>query len=241
MADKSLARAFKRKIGLDEGILPKVEVKRGESSLLMNPSRRKIFEYICNFPCSHLRAIARATGYSPQIVRWHLGKLIQSDLISPHFSKGKKFYSPLKNIIEPEECGILALLSREDIRNAYLFIEKWPKKTQKELCQALDSYQQILSRILLYLENSDLISYDKIGREKVYFVTPKVREIEKTFASKSKKFEIALMHALEADSLNPGIVKSDKNRLSIKLDIGGGKGPILKIKKNPFTTLLRGR
>ena len=241
MADKSLARALKRKIGLDEDILPKVEVKRGGSSLLMNPSRLKIFEYICNFPCSHLRAIARATGYSPQTVRWHLGKLMQGGLISPLLSKGKKFYSPLKNILGPEECGILVLLSREDIRNTYLFIEKWPKKTQKELCQALNSYQQILSRVLLSLENSDLITYDKLGREKVYFITPKVREIEKIFASNSKKFEIALMYALEADSLNPDIVKSDKNHLSIKLDIGGGKGPILKIKKNPFTTLLRGR
>lgn len=239
MADKSLAKAFKRKIGLDEGILPKVEVKRGESSLLMNPSRRKIFEYICNFPCSHLRAISRATNYSPQTVRWHLGKLMQTGLISQHIKKGKKFYSPLKNIIKTEECGVLALLNRDDIRNTYLFIEKRPKKTQKELCQALDSYQQILSRVLLSLENSDLITYEKVGREKVYFVTPKVREFEKSFTSKDKTFEIALMHALKADSVNPSIDSSNKNHFAIKLDIGGGKGPILKINKNPFTTLLR--
>lgn len=241
MADKSLAKALKRKIGLDEGILPKVEVKRGESSLLMNPSRRKIFEYICNFPCSHLRAIARATSYSPQTVRWHLGKLMQGGLISQRAHRGKKLYSPLKNIIEPEECDVLAILNSEDIRDTYLFIEKRPKRTQKELCQALDSYQQILSRVLLSLESSDLITYDKIGREKAYFVTPKVREIEKAFVSKSKTFEIALMDALQADSLNPNIESSNKNHLFIKLDIGGGKGPILKINKNPFTTLLRGR
>jgi DNA-binding MarR family transcriptional regulator len=241
VADKSLAKAFKRKIGLDEGILPKVEAKRGESSLLMNPSRRKIFEYICNFPCSHLRAIARATDYSPQTVRWHLGKLMQGGLISEHAHGGKKLYSPLKNIIEPEECGVLAILNREDIRNTFLSIEKRPNQTQKELCKALDSYQQILSRVLLSLENSDLITYEKVGREKGYFVTPKVREIEEAFTSKSKTFEIALMEALEADSLNPSIESSNKNHLSIKLDIGGGKGPILKINKNPFTTLLRGR
>ncbi len=240
MADKSLAKAFKRKIGLDEGILPKVEVKRGESSLLMNPSRRKIFEYICNYPCSHLRAIARTTGYSPQTVRWHLGKLMQGDLISENAHRGKKLYSPFKKIIEPEECNVLAMLNREDIRDTYLFIEKKPKKTQKELCKALDSYQQILSRILLSLENSDLITHEKVGREKAYIVTPKVREIEKDFTSKIKKFEIALMEALEADSLNPSIEDSDKNHLSIKLDIGGGKEPILKINKNPFTSLLRG-
>ncbi len=240
MADKSLAKAFKRKIGLDEGILPKVEVKRGDSSLLMNPSRRKLFEYICNFPCSHLRAIARATGYSPQTVRWHLGKLMQGGLISQRTHGRKKLFSPLKNIIETEDCDVLAILSREDIRSIYLFIEKRPKKTQKELCKALDSYQQILSRILLSLENSDLITYEKVGREKAYFATPKVREFEMAFASKSKTFEIALMEALEADSLNPSIEGSNKNHLWIKLDIGGGKGPILKINKNPFTTLLRG-
>lgn len=240
MAEKSLAKALKRKIGLDEGILTKIEGRRGESSLLMNSSRRRIFEYICNFPCSHLRAISRATGFSAQSVRWHLRKLVEGGLISEASEGKKKIYSPLKNIIEAEECKVLTLLHKEDIRSVYLFIEKMPNKTQRELCKALGMYQQRLSRILLILENSGLITEKKIGREKAYFVTGKVGELEEVFDLKITTFEKALMEALQADSLNPSIESSNDNTLQIKLDIGGGEGPILKISRNPLSTLLRG-
>jgi DNA-binding transcriptional ArsR family regulator len=116
MADRSLAKALRRKIGLDEGILAKIEAKRGESSLLMNPSRRKIFEHVCNHPCSHLRTISRATGYSTQTVRWHLRKLMEGGLISESSNGRKKFYSPLKNIIQSEECDVLAILNRGETK-----------------------------------------------------------------------------------------------------------------------------
>jgi DNA-binding transcriptional ArsR family regulator len=239
MADRSLAKALRRKIGLDEGILAKIEAKRGESSLLMNPSRRKIFEHVCNHPCSHLRAISRATGYSTQTMRWHLRKLMEGGLISESSDGRKKFYSPLKNIIQSEECDVLAILNRGETKDIYLFIEKWPKKTQKEICKDLGTYQQLLSRALLLLENSGLITYEKIGREKAYFVTGKVKELEEAFELKSVIFERALMDALQVDSLNPSIKNSDENILQIKLDIGGGEGPILKVIKNPLKELLR--
>ncbi|MEE9151499.1 MAG: winged helix-turn-helix transcriptional regulator [Thermoplasmata archaeon] len=241
MADKSLAKALKRKIGLDEDILIKIEVRRGESSLLMNSSRLRIFEHVCNFPYSHLRAISRATGYSVQTVRWHLRKMMEGGLISESPRKGKKFYNTLKNLNIAQECEVFALLNSAEVRDIYLFIEKSPKRTQKELCKALDIYQQRLSRVLISLENSGLITHEKIGRGNIYFVTGKVKKLEDSFDSRSATLERALMNAIEADSLNPSIKSSDENSLQIKLDIGGGEGPILKINKNPLKALLRGQ
>lgn len=232
-----MAKAFKRKIGLDEDILTKIEVKRGESSLLMNSSRRKIFTHICNHPCCHFRAISRATGYSTQTVSWHLKKLVEGGLISESSGGGKKLYRPLKKIIMDDECKILEILNRAEPREVYLFIEKWPKSTQNEICKALGSYQQLISRALLLLERSGLITYKKVGRKKAYFITGKLKELEESFELKSITYQNAIIDALNADSLNPIIERSDENILQIKLDFGGGEGPFLKLNKNPMKAI----
>ncbi|UCE36291.1 MAG: winged helix-turn-helix transcriptional regulator [Thermoplasmata archaeon] len=239
MADKSIAKAFRRKIGPYEGILTKTDLKVGESSLLMNPSRARIFELICNFPGSHLRAISRKTGYSVQNVRWHLRKMRDADLISESSLGRKKIYTPLRNIIDSEECRILALLNRDDTRRVYLAIEAQPKKTQRELCDILNTYQQMLSLILLSLEDSDLVTVERIDKKKVYSVTDKIERLKEAFYEKSDFYQKALISALEADSLNPRIEKTDADTLSIRLEIGGGEASILKINRNPFTTILK--
>jgi predicted transcriptional regulator len=238
VADKSLAKALKRKMGLDEGILTKVEVKRGESSLLMNPSRRRIFEFICNYPCVHLRAISRAVGFSTQTVKWHLNKLIEGGFISESSDRRKKIYLPLKNLIEPDECHLFCLLNEDIPRRIYLAIDKQPMKTQMELCKSQGLYQQILSRNLLSLENAGIITYEKIGRKKAYITTGRIGELEEAYDVRSKAFEKNLIDALEADSLNPTIEISEENILGIRLDIGKDEGPILRIPKNPLKALL---
>lgn len=234
-----MAKAFKRKIGLDEDILTKIEAKRGESSLLMNSSRRKVFTHICNHPCYHLRAISRAIGYSTQTVRWHLKKLVDGGLISESSRGRKKLYRPLKNIIMDDECKVLEILNRTDLREVYLFIEKRPKSTQTEICKALGTYQQLISRALLLLERSGLIIHKKIGRKKEYFITGKVKELEEAFELKSITFQNAIIDALKADSLSPSIESSDENVLQIKLDFEGGEGPFLKVNKNPLKAITR--
>lgn len=235
---KSLAKALKRKMGFDEDILSKIPGKRGEVSLLMNSTRRKIFEYLCNFPASHLRAISRATGFSTQTVKWHLGKLMEGGLLSGKNYGAKIIYSPLKNVLKGEECRILALMNDDELRKVYLYIKEHPQKTQKHLCNNLNIYQQLLSRILLILEKSDLITYEKKGREKRYYTTNKFENLVDAFDKRSKYWETTLIAALEADSLDPKIESSDSPNLIIKLDVGGGEHSMLSVPKNPFADIL---
>jgi DNA-binding MarR family transcriptional regulator len=239
LAKKRMAEALKRKMGLDEGILPKFEPRIGEASLLMNPSRRRIFEYICNHPCSHLRGISRATHFSVHNVKWHLKKLTEGGLISEGSEGKKKLYWPLKNIVKTEECKILSLLSGEEVRAVYLFIDEHPKSTQKEMSGYLNMYQQMLSRILIFLETSGLINHEKIGREKAYSATVKIKELEDAFESKKDDFTNALVEALEKDGLYPKVQPSDDDVLMVEVSIGGGEQSVLKIFKNPFSAILK--
>ncbi len=237
MADYHLAKALKRKIDLDDEFLSKIKGIPGEKSHLMNPSRRRIFGYICNFPCCHLRKIARACGYSAQNAKWHLNKLTQAGLITEREYGKKKIYSPLKDIIGSEECKALELLNRNDFKQVYLFMVNQPKKTQKEIGYDLGIYQQKLSRILISLENNDLITTDKRQRWKIYSPTTRIHKLAKDFDLKDPTFKMSLIEALAQDSLNPKLVGSDHNIIKINVDIGPRKA-ILKINKNPFKALI---
>ena len=217
MADKSLARALKRQIGLDESILAAIETQSAEVSLLMNPSRRRIFEHVYNFPCSHLRSISRATDFSPQNVRWHLGKLMTRGLVSKHTFGNKRIYTPLTGIFKADECKILALLQNQDTKKVYLFIKNHPKSTQNDMCKALNLYQQKLSKVLLSLEHSQLTAHEAKGREKVYYTTGKLGKLSLAFEQRYDTLQSALVTALEDDGLKPRIKRSGANILWIQL------------------------
>lgn len=239
MVDKSLAKAFRRKIGFDETLLEKIDTVNVESSLLMNSSRRTLFEYICNHPCNHLRAISRGTNFPPQNVGWHLKKLTKGGLITESSHGKKKIYSPLKHYIKKEECRILSLFSDEKLKRIFLYIKKNPKTTQKEMSEILNIYQQKLSNALLALERSGLVEYKKKGREKTYRVTGMMKILEDEFELRSEFFKKELVLAMEKDGLNPKIKRDDKNQLSIQLRIGGEKNIFLRVKKNPIKSLLK--
>lgn len=238
LKEKSIAKALKRKMDFDEDILKKTEYKIGEQSLLMNSSRRRIFEYICNFPCSHLREISRAMNYSPQTVSWHIGKLSEGYLISVSTQGKKKLFTPFKNIITPVECEVLCLLKIKDVRDIFMTIQKNPKISQKKLCEQLGTYQQMLSLVLRQLIKSNLVSEEKSGRVKIYSATNKIKEIEEKFTQKSEDFINILMDALSKDSLNPKIENIAEGTVSIRLKIGGEESAYLHINLNPIKNIL---
>jgi predicted transcriptional regulator len=239
VVDKSLAKALKRKMGLDEEILTRSRVISGDVSLLMNAPRRRIFEYVCNHPYYHLRGISRKLNISLQTAKWHLSKLTEGDLIATITKGKKKLYFPKNGVIIEMECEILFLLRREETLKVYRFIRKHPKETQRTISRSLDIYQQKLSMILLSLERTGMISYEKIGREKAYRSTDKIKEVEESFQKKSLRYEKWLIDVLTRDGVNPHIIESDIETVTIQLEIGREETPLLNISKNPLTVLLR--
>src|SRR3990172_7861555 len=88
---KSVGRAFQRALG-SEFVLPEVEPREAGTSLLMNPRRQRVFEYVWNHPCSHLRRISRDMRIPPQSLRWHLIRLRGGGILASRTLKGKTVY-----------------------------------------------------------------------------------------------------------------------------------------------------
>lgn len=240
VADKSLAKALKRKMGLDEDILTKGHVITGDVSLLMNASRRRIFRYVCNNPCSHLRDLSRKLDISPQTARWHLSKLSEGGLLAK-IAKGKKtLFFPNYGIIGERECEVFSLLRREDVLKIYLFITKHPEVTQGTISQSVGTYQQKLSMKLTSLEDAGLIGHKRIGRMKAYSTTDRVKNAQEKLEKGKEIYKRWLMDVLTEDGVNPNIISDEAETLSIRLDFGTAESSVFTINKNPLATLLGG-
>jgi DNA-binding transcriptional ArsR family regulator len=240
LAKRGLAKALERKMGLDEGLLTKIKTKDVKSSLLMNPARKSIFEYICNYPASHLRKISRDLDYSTQTVNWHLAKLLERDLISSNKIGKKRLFTPLKDTIPISEAQVLSLLYDDELKQIVLFIDKNPDVTQKMMERSLGLYQQRLSRSLIILKKQGIITHDKRGREKIYRSTSLIRNIRASFDNRFNSFQPLLIAALRADGVSPKIKGSSLITLVLEIDKGGNKKAVLNIDKNPMRTLLKG-
>lgn len=240
MADKSLAKALKRKMGLDDEILHRTRAVEGGVSLLMNGTRREIFAYVCNVPCSHLRAISRELGLSPQTVGWHLAKLEDGNLVS-RIRRGKKhLYFPFGHIMGVNECGVMHALSGGDALRVYRLIHSAEGGTQKDMAEALNIYQQKLSTILLKLEAAGLVAHGKRGREKVYSSTGRAEEVAGGFDGKGPVYRRNLISVFIGDGLGCTEIESDDNEMVFRLDIGAGEHPVFRVYRNPIRALLEG-
>jgi DNA-binding MarR family transcriptional regulator len=236
---KGLAKALERKMGQGEGLISEIETKTVDSSLLMNATRRRIFQFICNNPGVHLRMISRELGFSTQTASWHLRKLLRKGLISQSKFGNKNHYYPLKDLISGEDRRILALFFDENMKRIYLHLSENPNRDQKLLISELNIYQQLLSKALITLKRHDLIAYTVQNKTKRYYVTTKLEAMEEHFDLLASKFQKMLVEALSEDGLDPEVIATDEDILKFEIDSGGSRRKYLEIQKNPVRGILK--
>jgi DNA-binding MarR family transcriptional regulator len=227
-------------MGLDEDLLTGRHVVTGDVSLLMNPARLRIFQYVCNHPCSHLRDISRKLDISLQTARWHLSKLSEGGLVGADATGKKTLFFPESQLIGERECQIFSLLHRKYVLDVFLYIKRHPRSTQGELSRTLDIYQQKLSMILVAMEKAEMIGHEKKGREKAYSATDGIDEIVHRLDNNTNRFGKWLIQVLTKDGLNPVITESNKEVIIIQLDFGVEEKPVLSVYKNPLAAMLEG-
>lgn len=101
--------------------------------------RRSLYEYIDEYPGSHLREIARELNLKPSNVAWHLRKLEQTNLIRSRTIGGKKVYYLVEGGIESRREAIAESILRN--KNAYRilkYLKENPGKHLLEIAHALN-------------------------------------------------------------------------------------------------------
>ena len=101
--------------------------------------RRNLYQYIDEYPGSHLREIARELNLKPSNAAWHLRKLEQTNLIRSKTIGGKKVYYIVEGGIEARREAIAESILRN--KNAYRilkYLKENPGKHLLEIAHALN-------------------------------------------------------------------------------------------------------
>lgn len=230
---EGVGKAFEKMIGRKE---PEEKEERRGISLLMNPMRRRLFEYLCIHPCSHLSDISNALKVSPNTTKWHLDKLREGRIVVSKISGRRMVYYPA-GLVSQESLGIFELLSEGRMRELYVHLVDNPGSTQSNLAKSLKVSNQTITRATQKLEKLGLASKIQDGIYTRFFPTDfLMRKRDENF-SRQKTFQKNILKRLDSEGLKPRVVRRESVSLILEIRLGTDKA-ILNVSTDPFTTVL---
>jgi predicted transcriptional regulator len=108
-------------------------------NVLNTEVRKTLYNYIDEYPGSHLREIARELDLKPSNAAWHLRKLEQTNLIRSRTIGGKRVYYLVEGGVEARMEAIAeAVLKNKNAREIMLYLKDNPGKHLLEIANALN-------------------------------------------------------------------------------------------------------
>lgn len=100
--------------------------------------RKNLYNYIDDYPGSHLREIARELDLKPSNAAWHLRKLEQTNLVRSRIIGGKKVYYLVEGGAEARiEAIAESILRNKNARDIMIYLQDNPGKHLLEIANAL--------------------------------------------------------------------------------------------------------
>jgi len=123
--------------------------------------RKNLYNYIDEYPGSHLREIARELDLKPSNAAWHLRKLEQTNLIRSRNIGGKRVYYLVEGGVEARREAIAeAVLKNKNAQNIMHYLQKHPGKHLLEIANALDLNHHTVKWHIKKLYLAELIDGD---------------------------------------------------------------------------------
>ena len=123
--------------------------------------RKNLYEYIDEYPGSHLREIARELDLKPSNAAWHLRKLEQTNLVRSRAIGGKKVYYLVEGGIEVKQRAVAeSILRNKNARDIMQFVSDHPGKHLLEIAHALTINHHVVKWHINKLYEAELIEGD---------------------------------------------------------------------------------
>jgi len=123
--------------------------------------RKNLYEYIDEYPGSHLREIARELDLKPSNAAWHLRKLEQTNLVRSRYIGGKKVFYLVEGGIESRKKAIAeAIMRNENARDIMLYLHEHPGKHLLEIAHALNLNHHVVKWHIKKMLMAELIEGD---------------------------------------------------------------------------------
>lgn len=232
-AGKALKKAFRQE-DMFEGIEPQF----AKVSLLMNTSRMRLFTYLLDNPCQHLRGISRATGFSAPTVSWHLKKLLHSGYIEAG-KLGRKNVFWVTGMVSRSDVERFAIFNNQKYARIIKFaMAAEDGFRERDLVGAGDDDQQLVNIRLKKLVELHLLRREGTGLHTRFFLADTVKQMNARYMARASHMSDSLVTVFGADGLRPKIVRKRGQRLTLELMLPQGK-TVMTMNCNPMRPFLR--
>jgi len=227
---RSVGRALRRALG--EGfVLPEVEPREPGTSLLMNPRRQRVFEYVWNHPCSHLRRISRDVQIPPQSLRWHLLRLREGGILASRAVKGKTVYFAPWALRE-QDVRLFASLSNGMKGRIVRWVAERRRTTQSEIFRGLKTYQQAVLPPLAELASLGILRTWKAEGKRFYELGDAYARLGTEYAAVSSERIARALAVLAEDGVSPKVASRGDHEVQVQVSNGVQKS-ILRLRLTP--------
>jgi len=158
-------------------------------NVLNTEVRKSLYQYIDDYPGSHLREIARELDLKPSNAAWHLRKLEQTNLVRSRNIGGKKVYYLVEGGIEARREAIAeSILKNKNALNIMEYLNKNPGKHLLEIANALNLNHHTVKWHIEKMYMAELIDGDTSNSAyPVYYPTEIGNQALKSFTAHLKK------------------------------------------------------
>jgi len=143
-----------------------------KDEVLLNDTRREIYNYILDNPGCHLREIQKEVGVSISTATWHLRILEKAGLIKVVKHRNKLLYYPTGFKLED---AIIAMTLRNETAKAIVdYLLKVGKAHVRKIARDLDLNVETVRYNLKKLEKTGVVLYKEESNRIVYYINPEV-------------------------------------------------------------------
>ena len=145
--------------------------------------RKNLYEYIDEYPGSHLREIARELDLKPSNAAWHLRKLEQTNLVRSRAIGGKKVYYLVEGGVEAKQRAVAeSILRNKNARDIMQYVSEHPGKHLLEIAHALTINHHVVKWHINKLYEAELIEGDTTNSAyPIYYPTEIGRQFVETY------------------------------------------------------------
>lgn len=160
-----------------------------QENVLNTDVRKNLYEYIEEYPGSHLREIARELDLKPSNAAWHLRKLEQTNLVRSRDIGGKKVYYLVEGGAEARKEAIAeAILRNKNAKEIMQYLVDHPGKHLLEIAHALNLNHHTVKWHIKKMYLAELVEGDTSNSAyPVYYPTDLGFEVSKNFSDYLKK------------------------------------------------------
>jgi len=158
-------------------------------NVLNTEVRMNLYNFIDEYPGSHLREIARELDLKPSNAAWHLRKLEQTNLVRSRVIGGKKVFYLVEGGIDARREAIAeSILRNKNAKNIMIYLSENPGKHLLEIANALNLNHHTVKWHIKKMYMAELIDGDTSNSAyPVYYPTEIGIEAIENFEESIKK------------------------------------------------------